>query len=59
MQIKPLITQVFMTWLRGMGDRRAGANDYQQDAIYEGKILSGVNLKLFLNQNRDVSLVQG
>lgn len=41
---------VFLTWLRGMGDRRA--NDSQWDAVYEGKILKGVNLKLFLNKKK-------
>lgn len=47
MQIKAMITQVFLTWLRCMGDRKA--NDYQWAAVYEQKILKEVNLNLFLN----------
>lgn len=51
-----MITQVFLTQLRGMGDRRTAANDYQWYVVYEGKILRGVNLKNYLNPKRDVLL---
>lgn len=39
-----------------MGDRRAAANDYQWCAVYEGKILRGVNLKNYLNPKKYVLL---
>lgn len=51
-----MITQVFLPWLRGMGDRRTAANDYQWYAVYEGKSLKGVNLENYLNPKRDILL---
>jgi len=48
-----MITQVFPTWLKGMGDRRTAANDYQWYAVYEGKILRGVNLRNYLNPKKE------
>lgn len=47
--------QVFLTWLRGMGDRRT--NDYQWDAVYEEKIIKGVILILFLNKKKRDALL--
>lgn len=45
---KAMITQVFfLSWLRSMGN-----NAYQWDAVYEGKIIKGVILKLFLNKKK-------
>lgn len=49
-----MITQLFLTWLRSIGDRRA--DNYQWDAFYEGKILKEVNPNLFLNNKKDALL---